>query len=729
MKKIILSILFIASANSSLLLAQNGNRLKAGGWKLEEKNNQKTDNRKTASLLENQINQEVEPTTNYELPTTNCSNQGYNLDCYPMMDPLAIEEGIVSLEGTLGFSVRKSAVAELERQAIQAENQTLTAETKIRACPIEERAPLWDEAIQQASEVENAWDVTVEIVKNGEGKVPLELKDEWCAKLENAEQLKNIWAVKTSVRKTYKAADIAQILMDQCQVDPEILEGKVTPLLNETLQKADEVDTASTQTIEIIKAWCDEAPLQFKSCWKCELETAKVIKNQCLLASHILKATQVAIAVSSAKNRAEAATDIEAFALWDEAIQKAGESEKHYADALEIQKAFPSETNQALENCKDRSFYLKYICKAKKASLIAKVAKNRTHGAEGSEALDLWDDAIQKGNDVVQAWNKIIEIFLNKDTFSGDDSFLKTALEDAEILKAKWVGRTNRYKAHKVGCMVSLAVKAAKAARHDEAILLWEDVIQKAEAAEITWGEVLELLGSKDDQASLRLTSWWEASIKNASQEKDHAGFLLALYKIRKLNAISFVVADKAHKSSSNNEAFALWDEAIQTAEEAEKAWAQLLERSRDLEAQSPSPFSSMWRNKIEGAEGMNECSALICMYKSIKAEFILLEALEDRANVASDTEMTFLYDEIIQKEEEAGTAWAQTAEAFRVCCHGAPLESNATWMEKIEAAEKSKIQHAAAIAEWEMKKNNLASKKRKVTVQSPPPSEVNSEL
>ena len=421
----------IGSTNFSFLLAQNSNSLKTEGWSLKEEKNKETDNRKATSLLGDQIDQQVELTANYKLQTDNCNNQGNNLDCYPMMDPLALEEGIVSLEGMLGFSVRKFAVAELERQAIQAENQTLAAETKIRAYPIEERAPLWDGAIQQADEVENAWNVTVEILKNGEAKVPLEIKDEWRTKLENAEQLKKIWSVKTSVRKTYKAVDIAQILMDQCQVEPDILEEKVTPLLNETVQKAHEVDASSTQTVEIIKDWYQQAPSQFKPYWARELEAAEVIKNQSLFVSHIFEATKAAVAASSAKNRAEVVSDIEAFALWDEAIQSASKSENYYTDALEIQKTFPSETNQTLENCKDRCSYLKYICKAKKASLIATVAKNRANGAD-AESLDLWDNAIQKGNEVAQAWDKVIEIYLNKDIFSGDDSFLKTALEAAE---------------------------------------------------------------------------------------------------------------------------------------------------------------------------------------------------------------------------------------------------------------------------------------------------------
>ncbi|HLB33295.1 MAG TPA: hypothetical protein VJK54_03565, partial [Chthoniobacterales bacterium] len=113
MKKFIPFILLAASASSSLLLAENENRLKATnqvtGCRLQvEKNRgQATGNRlqvrdtnqgieyrlqgtglKTAELpLEDQIGQRAEITTNYELRTANCDNQDSNLDCHPMMNP------------------------------------------------------------------------------------------------------------------------------------------------------------------------------------------------------------------------------------------------------------------------------------------------------------------------------------------------------------------------------------------------------------------------------------------------------------------------------------------------------------------------------------------------------------------------------------------------------------------------------------------------------------------
>ncbi|HLB33480.1 MAG TPA: hypothetical protein VJK54_04525 [Chthoniobacterales bacterium] len=85
-------------------------RLKAGGYRLEEKKNQNknyklqiADNRKTESS-EYQTNQGGEIATNYELRTTNYNNQGEDLDCYLMMDP----EEISLAEDILGFSSGKT---------------------------------------------------------------------------------------------------------------------------------------------------------------------------------------------------------------------------------------------------------------------------------------------------------------------------------------------------------------------------------------------------------------------------------------------------------------------------------------------------------------------------------------------------------------------------------------------------------------------------------------------
>src|SRR3990167_3108509 len=50
--------------------------------------------------LKDQIRQRTKTTTNYELPTTNCNNQGNNLDCHLMMDPVTssmAEEGIEAI--------------------------------------------------------------------------------------------------------------------------------------------------------------------------------------------------------------------------------------------------------------------------------------------------------------------------------------------------------------------------------------------------------------------------------------------------------------------------------------------------------------------------------------------------------------------------------------------------------------------------------------------------------
>ena len=61
--------------------------------------------------LEDQIRQRTKTTTNCELRTVNCDNQGDNLDCHLMMDPQEIEEAEKTLKKGLGISNKKTSPA------------------------------------------------------------------------------------------------------------------------------------------------------------------------------------------------------------------------------------------------------------------------------------------------------------------------------------------------------------------------------------------------------------------------------------------------------------------------------------------------------------------------------------------------------------------------------------------------------------------------------------------
>src|SRR3990167_9552833 len=143
MKKIIASILLTASASCNLLFAQPinqvaGCRLQAlsrgqgTDYRVQVRNtNQVTGCRlqvvgtnqgaeykvqrtgsKTAELtLEDQIKQGTKTSTNCQLPTANCNNQGDNLDCHLMMNPSSIEEGTKAIGEALGIVGRGEEAA------------------------------------------------------------------------------------------------------------------------------------------------------------------------------------------------------------------------------------------------------------------------------------------------------------------------------------------------------------------------------------------------------------------------------------------------------------------------------------------------------------------------------------------------------------------------------------------------------------------------------------------
>ncbi|HLB33776.1 MAG TPA: hypothetical protein VJK54_06030, partial [Chthoniobacterales bacterium] len=108
--KLLTQILFnsLLLLNATILFAQepirgqDKNRLKAIGYRLEEEKNQGIDNRKTELILEDQIGQRAEITTNYELRTANCDNLGQDLSYHLMMNPATIEEEIKAVGEALG---------------------------------------------------------------------------------------------------------------------------------------------------------------------------------------------------------------------------------------------------------------------------------------------------------------------------------------------------------------------------------------------------------------------------------------------------------------------------------------------------------------------------------------------------------------------------------------------------------------------------------------------------
>src|SRR3990167_4261594 len=98
-------------------------------------------------LLEDQIRQRTKATTNYELPTTNCNNQGDDLDYYLMMDPEElknVEEGIEKLRGDLGSSIKTPSPS-----------KTVVAITTTTLSPIENSS---SSAVQSRKEAPRGFD-------------------------------------------------------------------------------------------------------------------------------------------------------------------------------------------------------------------------------------------------------------------------------------------------------------------------------------------------------------------------------------------------------------------------------------------------------------------------------------------------------------------------------------------------------------------------------------------
>ena len=115
MKKIIPTFFLVVSASTNFLfgnITTNYNNQVTGNSEQALSREQRTgcrvqliDSRKRELGLEDYIGQQANITTNYELPTTNCNNQGAGLDCYLMMDPAElknIEEGIEGVKGSSG---------------------------------------------------------------------------------------------------------------------------------------------------------------------------------------------------------------------------------------------------------------------------------------------------------------------------------------------------------------------------------------------------------------------------------------------------------------------------------------------------------------------------------------------------------------------------------------------------------------------------------------------------
>ena len=134
MKKLILSILLVASASSNLLLAQSecdqvtGYRLQVTGINQTLDNRlQIANNNEKVLPSEDQMGQGAEITTNYELRTTNCNNQGRNnLDCYLMMNP-SLEGAEKELEKLVVSEAKLSQVSSSARLDVTTSVENTTA--------------------------------------------------------------------------------------------------------------------------------------------------------------------------------------------------------------------------------------------------------------------------------------------------------------------------------------------------------------------------------------------------------------------------------------------------------------------------------------------------------------------------------------------------------------------------------------------------------------------------
>ncbi|HLB34448.1 MAG: hypothetical protein A3F67_06660 [Verrucomicrobia bacterium RIFCSPHIGHO2_12_FULL_41_10] len=99
---------------------QDKNRLKAEGYRLKETESLTKDNREAELASGDQVEQGGKSTTNYQLPTTNCNNQGVNLDCCLMMNPATLEEGVEALRERLGICGKRVTITEITNTASQA---------------------------------------------------------------------------------------------------------------------------------------------------------------------------------------------------------------------------------------------------------------------------------------------------------------------------------------------------------------------------------------------------------------------------------------------------------------------------------------------------------------------------------------------------------------------------------------------------------------------------------
>ncbi|HLB33941.1 MAG TPA: hypothetical protein VJK54_06875 [Chthoniobacterales bacterium] len=227
-----------------------------------------------------------------------------------------------------------------------------TAKDQINNVSNENAILLWDEAIQKASDAEVAWDKVIELYKRSLSqfsKVPQRFKSHWIVELENAEDMKATWATSVFWRSSKKVASMTLAARNKAET-----ESNETAILlwDEAINMTKQTELACVQTVKSLQRGRDNAPERFKSWWIKELENAEDIKENWSASVTWKEAKKAASIAFAAKSKAEHVL-YPLASYWDEAIQKAHETELAYDMSLKAFRNGQSKTSKRFKNSWD----------------------------------------------------------------------------------------------------------------------------------------------------------------------------------------------------------------------------------------------------------------------------------------------------------------------------------------------------------------------------------------
>ncbi|HLB33314.1 MAG TPA: hypothetical protein VJK54_03660, partial [Chthoniobacterales bacterium] len=352
--------------------------------------------------------------------------------------------------------------------------------------------------------------------------------------------------------------------------------------------------------------------------------------------------------------------------LWDEAIQKARESEAAWNQAAIYFQASYDQAPARLKNwwmthltsaknSRAESAALVFWLEASKIESIAEAAKSgaeitETTTEEGIESL--WNKALEKRSQTEAAWTQLVAT--QREAYAQAPEQFKASwlegIEESENKKNFWVAQTSLYQAQKAESLakaIQTKVCSNKKLSYQELVTLWDAAIDKLKESSQFLAQA-----AKEQQATCSLApeqfkEIWSNSMRTVEDQQTRLAATKLTYQAQKASSIARAakVLQKEALKKDNALESCFWDLVIGKSMQASECWetAQILLSTDQETAASWEKVAEQLVVSVEKCRKTAEALALSNIQQ--------VRHLAQEANSASDISSSSLWE---LKSEEA---------------------------------------------------------------------------